>query len=738
MRRDDGTFLWGGLTAVVLIWIVISSGTRICVSTPATSGPSVLSLSDLSNLKMDNSTVNADLVNLTYWGSVSSAYTTSLAQIIPNTVIGFFDKSAEMRSWAFENIPSPPPWLSSGIVGFMEAQLAFLRVKALAAGNSTLAALIVKSYAASVVGYPVAALDYISMNGVTAIKTYLQTGNVIAAVCATYPSQLGALYAEAFNSSVPRERRAQYLGNALAVTTLMVVLAGKDGFAPKFQDALNRVGLANAWGTIKPYLSRIGSAVSVRASMLTFAILEKVAQRFPQDSTWASGLTADRIESMVEVLHDKGVTNDEIQNDITHVAQAASNSPAEDGAASVADAISYQDGGGITVRVKSQNRMVLYADENGRTQTISAEFLQNHVLGFDPEKASILQVHYKEAGVTVYHYYSGSSEEGVWTPTVPADVAKRGDVITISIDVLTMEDFTRQLPKLKFTNEYSASWVSDRSQVTEYTVSGGQLKIAFSESPLSNVESFEVDGINSVLGFDGKMTHLDFQVLDAFNQPREMRLVYKGYGDAQLRISSGGQNLEFSQVLLVSSDEIRLRFVENTGGFSTSVATIYVKDPSTLYALDDMHEGGLGSKIEAAYKGYYINQVNLQRQLEYDIVDHGGVYDVGRIGAEIAYTIAEEKLGLKNIILEEPSKGGTDLHTPGKTVVIQARMLTDPKTLTPDMLKGTIERQLGDLLNNLKQDKENNPLAQKGYAILSYLDPVTKIIRTIIVELHWP
>src|SRR5256885_11359230 len=101
MRRDDGTFLWGGLTAVVLIWIVISSGTRLCVSTPGTSGPSVLSLSDLSNLKMENSTVNADLVNLTYWGSVSTAYTTSFAQIIPNTVIGFIDKRADMLSWAF-------------------------------------------------------------------------------------------------------------------------------------------------------------------------------------------------------------------------------------------------------------------------------------------------------------------------------------------------------------------------------------------------------------------------------------------------------------------------------------------------------------------------------------------------------------------------------------------------------------------------------------------------------------
>src|SRR5713226_8185929 len=296
-RHDDQTFVWGGLTAVVLIWIVISSGTKLCISTPGTSGPSVLSLSDLSNLKMDkNSTGNADFLDQAYWGSVSRAYGTSLVQIIPNTIIGFFDKSAEMRSWAFENIPSPPPWLSSGIVGYMEAQLAFLRGNVLAAGkNATLAALILKAYEASVVGYPLAALDYVSMNGITAIKTYLQTGNIIAAVCATFPSQVGALYSEAFDPSVPREMRAQYLGNALAVTTLMVALAGKDGFTPKFQDALSRVGLADAWGTIKPYLFKIGSVVSTRASMLTFAILEKLAQRFPKGTSWMAGFTRERI-----------------------------------------------------------------------------------------------------------------------------------------------------------------------------------------------------------------------------------------------------------------------------------------------------------------------------------------------------------------------------------------------------------------------------------------------------------
>src|SRR2546426_5096364 len=384
MRRDDGTFLWGGLTAVVLIWIVISSGTRLCVSTPGTSGPSVLSLSDLSNLKMDNSTLNADFLNLTYWGSVSRAYGTSVVQIIPNTVIGFFNKSAEMRSWAFENIPSPPPWLSTGIVGFMEAQLAFLRVKALAAGNSTLAALIVKSYAASVVGYPVAALDYISMNGVTAIKTYLQTGNVIAAVCAPYPSQLGALYAEAFDPSVPREMRAQYLGNALAITTLMVVLSGKDGFAPKFQDALNHVGLADAWSTIKPYLSRIGSSVSVRASSAVFAVLETVAKRFPRDSTWATGLTADRIESMVEVLHDKGLTNDAIEQKVQGLAQAAHNAPDENAVADAADVISYNDGGLLRVKVDREQRLLLYSDEKGTAKNIPAKFLHEVIPGFKP------------------------------------------------------------------------------------------------------------------------------------------------------------------------------------------------------------------------------------------------------------------------------------------------------------------------------------------------------------------
>src|SRR2546422_3622869 len=730
MRRDDGTFLWGGLTAVVLIWIVISSGTRLCVSTPGTSGPSVLSLSDLSNLKMDNSTLNADFLNLTYWGSVSRAYGTSVVQIIPNTVIGFFNKSAEMRSWAFENIPSPPPWLSSGIVGYMEAQLAFLRVKALAAGNSTLAALIVKSYAASVVGYPVAALDYISMNGVTAIKTYLQTGNVIAAVCATYPSQLGALYAEAFNSSVPRERRAQYLGNALAVTTLMVVLAGKDGFAPKFQDALNRVGLADAWGTIKPYLSRIGSSVSVRASSAVFGLLETVAKRFPQDSTWATGLTADRIESMVEVLHDKGLTSDAIEQKVQGLARAANNAPDENAIGDAADRISYRDGGGVKVKIDSQNRIYLYTDR--RTMSVvTAKFLQDEVSGFEVHTATSLKVTYVEKGITFYHYYTGGDN---WIPTVPKELGKYGDVTTITVSVLTRDDFVNSIPKLALSNDIRVRWLSNKAELTGLSVTGDLLRIDVSQTPaLEGVSAYIIEGIASkTLGFNKGITYLNFQVTDVFGQPRAMRLNFDGYNPAYMGVLSGP---DYSPVFFLSSDGARLRFVSNSGGSEIEIATIYLEKPN-LYNLGDMNERTIGFTIDGVYKAYQIDRVDFQRQLD-SLMARGSKYDVGRIGAELAYTVGTDKLGLKDIVLVEPSQGGKDLYTLDGKVVFQARMLSATPTTASavnDLLKGELTQMVDKLRN---EDFKYNPSAVAGYVVLSYID-IDNTVKVVVVEVLPP
>src|SRR5206468_410672 len=157
-----------------------------------------------SNLKLDGSSATSDLLNGTHWDSVYVAYRNSLLRILPNTVIGLIDSSNDWRTWSFRNIPSPPPWLSSGITQYMQEQFFFVRDKALATNNATLAAFTIKSLATSIAGFSLAVLDFVSFNGITAIRTYLETGSLLAAFCATSPSQLGVLYNQTFASRVPR------------------------------------------------------------------------------------------------------------------------------------------------------------------------------------------------------------------------------------------------------------------------------------------------------------------------------------------------------------------------------------------------------------------------------------------------------------------------------------------------------------------------------------------------------
>src|SRR5712691_4646396 len=106
--RDDssGTLFWGGITIGVLVLVVASAGTRLCINNSSSSTVSALELSDLAGLKIEKSNVVSDLLDLNYWTSVGTAYRQSLAQIIPGTVLGFVNSSVEWRSWAFENMPS--------------------------------------------------------------------------------------------------------------------------------------------------------------------------------------------------------------------------------------------------------------------------------------------------------------------------------------------------------------------------------------------------------------------------------------------------------------------------------------------------------------------------------------------------------------------------------------------------------------------------------------------------------
>ena len=115
------------------------------------------------------------------------------------------------------------------------------------------------------------------------------------------------------------------------------------------------------------------------------------------------------------------------------------------------------------------------------------------------------------------------------------------------------------------------------------------------------------------------------------------------------------------------------------------------------------------------------------------MVEAGSKYDHGRGGAEIAYTVATDRLGLKDVVLVEPSRGGKDLYTGDGRVVIQARMLTDRDVLSSSKLGDTLQAQFVDMVSKLKEDFRYNPLMTNGYGILSYVEDDGNV-TTIIVE----
>lgn len=732
MHDDSGeTIVVMGGTIIFLTSLIIAAVTKLCISTnnPGTNDNSGLSLGDLAKLKLTNSNTTPDLLDAAYWNSVNSAYDKTVIQILPSTVLGFFNSSNEWKYWALQNMPSPPAWLSANIKPYLEVQIELLKAKALATHNATLATVFVQDFAGAISGYTLAVLDFVSFNGITALRVFLDTGNPMAAVCATYPSQLGVLYNQAFDPSVTREMRAQYLGNALAMTSLLLLLAGKDGFTQKFQGALDRVGLSDAWSTVKPYLSKIGGTISSKASSLTLTILEELANRFPHNSVWATGYASDRIVAMAEVLHEKGFSNDVIEQKISGLVQSADSAGRVDDVPLAADEESYQDGGGIKVKLSTENQMYLYDDTVSRAY-IPATLLEKEVPGFKVGQKASLKVYYWKNGVTVYHYYEGGKN---WVPTVPQDVGKPRDVMAITVQMLTKEDFIKNIRNFGLTNDYLLPWAAERTLITDVSLVDDQLTINAVQDPsVEGVWNFAINAQSpGQLEFNVGLTYVDLTVSDAFGGARDVRLYHDGHTPPLFKVQSGK---EFFPVDFVSFDGTRLKLhYQRPVGDST--ATVYLNDPSVLYSVGNVVTGSNDYLVMGASRVYEIDKVKPLRNLEMAMVKSTSNYDIARIGAEIAYTVAQQKLGLKDVVFVDPAIGGRDLYTTDAKVVIQARMLSRTHdALTTKDLQADVLQQLNDLVGKLGQDFEYNPSATTGYAILSYADNQWNI-HTIILEL---
>jgi len=713
---------------------------------PVSIATSDLVLAPLANLSLTQGNASAppDLTDPAFWGEVHASELKTYEEIVPQTVIGFFNSSEEWRAWALQYLPESPSWLDTGFVAQAQSQVS--AVDPSNSGNNDSATAVeqgVNDFAASAAGVTLASLDFISFNGLTAMKTLFETNNPTLAACQTLPGQLAQLYESSFDPSVPQAERADYLGRALAITSVMLLVGGKDAFADHFQTAIDGLGLGDSWPAVKPYLGDIASRVSDSASSATFSILQTLAQRFPSDSAFVTGFTADRVDSMVDILEKKGIPDGQIQGDIQQVAQAAGTSPDDQAAGDAADKNSLQQGGGIRVYVRSENKMVRYFDASGNTATIRGTFLQEVIPGFNPRGPNFVQIHYQEAGVTVYHYYPQKIQpdepfepaDTNWLPTVPEDIASTGDVLTVSFDLLTTNEFIDSIPPIDYLNTGHTGWVSDFSQITKFGSVGSQLGMSVEQGTLEGVSGFQVLGTPMPLTNVGGDTFIQFTVPDVVNSPKTLKITYDGYDSPTLSEKSGSN---FGPVTLVSSDGVKLKFVYGSGGGSEAVATVYLQQPSVLWNLGSLNEENLGFAVKGASQTFRIGEVTPVRGLEKEMVNSGSKYDLARVGAEIAYTVCQKDFGVENIQLNEPSQSGADLISTDKTVTIQAGMLGNPSALSPANLEATLNFEMNDLVGQLQKDFAKNSSAQTGYAVLSYLDPVSHTIVTLVAVVPRP
>jgi len=766
--------LWGGLILVIILISLATSfglylaGTHQSCSSasgPATSiastnsrsGPPPLAplpaaadlvLTPLDNLTLtpppgSNSTAIADLTDPAYWEEVRTSELTTYEKIVPQTVIGFFNSSEEWRAWALQNLPDAPSWLDTGFVAQAQSQVSALDPGSSGSNESAPAVERgVNDFAASAAGVTLASLDFISFNGLTATKTLFETDNPTLAACQTLPGQLAQLYESSFDSSVPQADRADYLGRALAITSVMLLVGGAGGFADHFQVGLEDVGLGDAWSTVKPYLGDIGAKASAGASSATLAVLQTLAERFPQDSTFVTGFTADRVDSMVDVLEKKGISNDVIQSDIGQVAQAAGSSSDETGAGDQADALSLQQGGGIKATVEDDGSLIRYDDGSGEKATFDGLLLQDILPGFDPRGPEFVAIHCEEAGVTIYRYYDAKNipvggpygaAETNWYVSLPADVASPSTTITVSFQLLTTDSFLSSIPAIVYENSGESLWVADFSQIKSFGLMGDNVQMNVEQESFEGVSSFSILGTPVPLGYSNGDTFLEVSIPNAVYQPRMLKITFDGYGEPLLAIGSGSN---FSPVSLVSSDGVRLKFVSDSGGSAITISTIYQQDPSILYTPASMAPTDAYS-IPGASQVYQISQVIINRQLEQSILRSDSKYDIGIVGTEIAYTVGEKNLGLTGIQIPPVSQGGADLFTQDGTVVMQARMLANPLSLG-DNLQAVLSAQLQSMVDKLNTDFQYHPGATTGYAVLSYVDPTTGVVKALIAEVEKP
>ena len=344
-----------------------------------------------------------------------------------------------------------------------------------------------------------------------------------------------------------------------------------------------------------------------------------------------------------------------------------------------------------------------------------------------------IEVHDSGGSFFSYHTYKGGNE---FRPVLPRDQSAPGEDVIISLEQLSRESFVSGIPSFELENRRNVRWAADRVVLESFAIADDKIRIeVVQDHPLANLSYFTMTGIiDAYPGVSNQHggVYLQFKLADYIGRVWKMRIRHDGLNPPQIQINRGAG---CESVSLLSFDGFRLRVHY---GRQSAVSTCYAKPPSEeLYGLvqprsySGRHLNLVQGKCSYAM---IVDSVILHRELEGTMLREGSVYDQGRIGSEIAYLCGAKYLGLRKLVIEEPSRGGKDLYSTDAQVAIQTRMISTRRRRDFGLC---IQEELLKLTRKLRQDFKYNPWMARGYAILSFVD-YDEVIRTLLLEVPRP
>lgn len=214
----------------------------------------------------------------------------------------------------------------------------------------------------------------------------------------------------------------------------------------------------------------------------------------------------------------------------------------------------------------------------------------------------------------------------------------------------------------------------------------------------------------------GKGCFLEARLGDFFGHARKVRIYHNGHFNPWLGIRKGRK---YPKASCLSSDGIRLRLAY--GSTKVRVASIYLSDPSQLYHAESITRFPDFDSEQLPWKPLGSYHISLKRELENKMLRSRYRYPHGRIGSEVAYSVAIRELNFERLILNDPSEGGADMLTEDERVVFEDRLVTITGAMSKEALERQIVFELGRLKARLRSDLAFYRTAEAGYAFLSFI-----------------